>query len=145
MELSPHFTLAEFVRSSLATRKGIDNTPSAATIENLKALCLNVLEPLRASLKKPVRISSGYRSPILNKAVGGSRSSQHMFGLAADIYVDGMSTEELFQYIIHNQIPFDQLIQEFDSWVHISWSDSLRKQKLRATKQDKKTIYTIVE
>lgn len=115
MELSPHFTLAEFVRSSLATRKGIDNTPSATITENLKSLCLNVLEPLRISLGKPIRISSGYRSPMLNKAVGGSRSSQHMFGLAADIYVDGMSTEELFQYIIHNQIPFDQLIQEFDS------------------------------
>lgn len=115
MELSPNFTLAEFTRSATATRKNIDNTPSPAVIENLKALCTNVLEPLRAKVGKPVRVTSGYRSSKLNKLVGGSRNSQHIFGLAADIYVDGMTTEELFQFIIDNEIPFDQLIQEFDS------------------------------
>lgn len=144
MELSQHFTLKELTHSNTAIRKGIDNTPSQEVINNLKELCVNVLEPLRQKLGKPLRVTSGYRSPKLNRLIGGAKKSQHIEGKAADIQVDGMSTEELFQLAIAT-VPFDQAIQEFDSWLHISWNGSKnRNQKLRATKHEGETIYTEV-
>lgn len=114
MELSQHFTLQEFVVSNTAIRKGIDNTPSAEVVKNLRELCNQVLEPLRVKLSKPIKITSGYRSERLNKVVGGSKHSQHIEGKAADIQVAGMSTEELFQFC-KEHLNYDQLIQEFDS------------------------------
>lgn len=114
MELTKHFTLKELTYSPTAIRKKIDNTPDNEQIGNLKALCENVLEPLRIKLDQPVRITSGYRGPKLNKVIGGAKTSQHMEGKAADIHVIGMTTEELFQYICAN-FKFDQCIQEFDS------------------------------
>lgn len=114
MDLSKHFSLNEFTYSPTAVYKKIDNTPSEEIIENLKLLCENVLEPIRVKLGKPTKVSSGYRCYLLNKAIGGSTTSQHMEGKAADIHVEGMTTEELFQYIIAN-FSFDQCIQEFDS------------------------------
>ena len=120
MELSPNFDLSEFTHSNTAVRKKIDNTPSATVIENLRLLCINVLEPLRAKLAEvyekpmPIIISSGYRSPQLNKAVGGASNSQHIEGRAADIYVPGLTIEELFNFL-KDHFAFDQCIQEFDS------------------------------
>lgn len=114
MELSKHFSLTELTTSNTAIRKGIDNTPSTEVVKNLKELCTKVLEPLRVSVDKPIKITSGYRSPQLNKLIGGAKNSQHIEGKAADIHVDGMSTEELFQFI-KNKFVYDQLIQEFDS------------------------------
>ena len=102
MQLSKHFTLEEFIYSPTAVYKKIDNTPSDEQIANMQALCLNVLEPIREKIGKPVKISSGFRCPALNKLIGGSTTSQHMEGKAADIHVDGMTTEELFLYICEN-------------------------------------------
>lgn len=114
MELTKHFTLNELTYSPTAIRKHIDNTPDETQVKNLVLLAKNVLEPLRLKLDKPVKVNSGFRCPTLNKAIGGARTSQHMEGKAADIYVPDMTVEELFIYITEN-FKFDQCIQEFDS------------------------------
>ena len=127
MQLSPHFALSEFLFSQTAIRKGIDNTPNAGVIKNLIALCENVLEPLRSAANAPIRISSGYRSPGLNKAVGGSATSQHCYGEAVDLTVAGKTTAETIALIRSLNLPIDQCIDEFSGsdgksggWVHIS-------------------------
>lgn len=139
MELTPHFSLEEFIVSNTAARKGIDNTPSISVINNLRLLCMHVLEPLREKLKEtygkemPIIVTSGYRSPKLNAAIGGAKNSQHIEGKAADIHVPGLTIEELFEFIRTN-LTYDQCIQEFNSWVHISWAN--RNEALRAIKVD---------
>lgn len=127
MRLSPSFTLAELSRSEAAARRGIDNTPPPNAIENLRALVLQVLQPLRDGLGRPLRVNSGYRGPSANRAVGGSRASQHLAGEAADIECAGVDTRRLAQTVIDLSLPFDQLILEFhvvgepsSGWVHVS-------------------------
>ncbi|RYU94119.1 D-Ala-D-Ala carboxypeptidase family metallohydrolase [Emticicia agri] len=145
MNLSPHFTLAEMIRSESASRHGIDNTPNATQTKNLQNLCINVLEPLRTLVGKPINVSSGFRNPTLNSLIGGSPTSQHMKGEAADISVEGFTTEQLFLLIISSSLPFDQIIQEFNSWVHISYKKTNRREALRVTKNaQNKTVYTKV-
>ena len=124
MMLSPHFSLEEFTISQTAVRMDIDNVPDLRSIFNLRRLCINLLEPLRAIIDSPILITSGYRSFRLNEAVGGSKFSQHCYGMAADIYVQNMLAEELFKTIIINELPYDKLILEFKSWVHVSYSKS---------------------
>lgn len=148
MQLSKNFHLSEFTQSEIATRKGLDNTPTPAIIKNLEILVKNVFQPLREMLEKPVIISSGYRSPGVNSAVGGSSNSQHMFGEAADCTVPGIDNKDLALYI-KNHLPFDQLILEFyedgkpsSGWVHVSYREGrLRKQFLRAKLVNGKTAY----
>ena len=130
MRLSKNFTYEELCRSDVAERRGINNRPRTKeeekrVIENLKALCMEVLQPLRDYLGKPVVISSGYRCPELNKAVGGVKNSQHMKGEAADIHVE--NTEHLLKimHFIMDETDFDQLIWEKNragtQWVHVSY------------------------
>ena len=130
MRLTRNFTYEELCRSDVAKRRGINNRPRTKeeekrVIENLKALCMEVLQPLRDFLGKPVVISSGYRCPELNKAVGGVRNSQHMKGEAADIHVE--NTEHLLKimHFIMDETDFDQLIWEKNragtQWVHVSY------------------------
>lgn len=124
-------------KSQTAIRKGIDNTPATQEIENLKALCENVLEKIRLHFGRPIVINSGYRGPKLNKAIGGAKNSQHMTGQAADIEIAGISNRVLFCWIRDN-LNYDQLILEFhkedipdSGWVHVSWNISgNRKQVL---------------
>lgn len=118
MYLSEHFTLSELTASETAARRGLDNTPSAAAQGNLKRLA-GVLEEIRALQGRPLIVTSGYRSPAVNRAVGGSPSSAHMTGLAADISMPPLTPFELGQLIIGAGIEFDQLIHEYRSWVHI--------------------------
>ncbi len=127
MKLSPHFTLLELTKSDTATRLGIDQTPPEAVLENLRRLCVKVLEPVRAHFKRPIRINSGYRSPALNKAVNGTKNSQHLMGYAADIEISGVSNLELGNWIRKN-LDFDQVIFEFckkndpsAGWIHVSF------------------------
>ncbi|TNC78251.1 peptidase M15 [Janthinobacterium lividum] len=131
MNLSPHFSLAELVASQVATRKGIDNTPSAAIVANLSRLAA-LLEQVRALVGAPIAISSGYRSPALNKAVGGAANSAHVLGLAADISTAKLAPKALALLIQQSDIVFDQLIYE-GTWVHIGLSTgTLRRRVLTA-------------
>ncbi|GAA4413656.1 hypothetical protein GCM10023187_42210 [Nibrella viscosa] len=140
--LSLHFSLYEMLDSETATRFGFDEQfePPMAVIENLRQLCVFVLEPLRMTLGVPIRINSGYRCERLNKEIKGSKTSQHMVGQAADIRLlhanmaESLkdSTDKLFFRIRATQLPYDQVIQEFDRWVHVSWSPSPRHEALLA-------------
>jgi zinc D-Ala-D-Ala carboxypeptidase len=131
MKLSTHFALAEFTTSQTAARRGIDNTPPPEVIAALHRTALG-LEMVRALIQCPIHINSGYRSPALNKAIGGARNSQHTRGEAADIVAPGFGTPaELVKAIIaHPEIAFDQCILEFDSWCHISFTANPRRQAL---------------
>ena len=149
MQLSEHFELAEFTRSSTAKRAGISNMPTDAHLENIKLLCEKILEPIRVHFSRSIILSSGYRSSALNRAVGGSSSSQHCSGEAADIDMDGtnVTNAQIFNYIKDN-LEFDQLIWEFGTdsnpdWVHVSYESNgrQRKQILRAVKKNGSTSY----
>ena len=144
MKLSEHFTLEEMIFSGTAARRGIDNTPPEEAKEELRKLCEDVLEPVRALVNAPVNILSGYRSPELNANIpGSSNTSQHTKGQAADFKVRGYTIQQLFVLISDSGIVFDQMIQEYNSWVHISRSDTPRRQRLYAIRgPDGKTGYT---
>ncbi len=127
-----YFTIEEMTKSSTATAKHIDNTPNQTAIDNLTKLIEIVLDPLREWYGKPIRVNSGFRCEALNEAVGGSDTSQHRLGEAADITVGTKKgNKKLFEYIKDN-LPFDQLINESNfSWVHVSYREGrLRKQVL---------------
>ena len=148
MRLTEHFTLQELTVSQTAARLGIDNTPDAEGTENLRALCEQILEPIRVHFDAAVLVSSGYRGPEVNAAVGGSTKSQHMKGEAADFTVDGYSVDEMFEWLIeYSNLPFDQVIHEFGSWIHISYrrDGENRGMALRAYKSGGKTVYEQVE
>ena len=119
MKLSPNFSLEELTFSQVASRRGIDNTPSAKVKDNLERLAF-FLEQVRKVFNKPFLISSGYRSREVNESVGGSKTSQHCEGCAADFNVKGISPDAVVRAIVNADIPYDQVILEFDSWVHIS-------------------------
>lgn len=127
-----YFTIKELCKSSIATQKKINNTPNSGIVDNLELLVQNILDPLRETYGKPIKVNSGYRCPDLNKAIGGSKTSQHLYGLAADI--TGGSIEEnkkLFNLAIEKDLPFDQLIDESGfKWIHVSFSKKPRKQIL---------------
>ena len=150
MQLSPHFSQSEFIGSQTAARKGIDNTPGRAEIANLTQLCTNVLEPVRVAWGRPMTISSGYRSPRLNVAIGGSKTSQHCNGMAADIEIPGVDNAVLAKWIRDN-LKYDQLILEFydarqgasSGWVHVSWNPAgNRKTDLTARSVNGRTVYS---
>lgn len=130
-----HFTLSELTKSDLAIRNAIDNTPSDEVVENLTALAMNVLDPIRFHYGKPVVIRSGYRCLELNALCGSKETSQHTKGQAADIEVPGVPNLALAKYIAAN-LPFDQVILEFppEGWVHVSYvTGRNRKQQLTIT------------
>lgn len=127
-----YFTIKEMTKSSTAKANGIDNTPSDEKMAKLQKLIEAVLDPLREWYGKPIRVNSGFRCEALNEAVGGSDTSQHRLGEAADITVGTKKgNKKLFEYIKDN-LPFDQLINESNfSWVHVSYREGrLRKQVL---------------
>lgn len=130
MKLSPNFHLDEFTTSQTAQRQGIDNTPPADVLEKLKHTA-SQMELVRAFLGKPVLISSGYRSPALNKAVGGSNTSQHTKGEAVDFTSPGFgSPRQIMDAIVKSGINYDQIALEYNRWIHISFSTKNRKQAL---------------
>ena len=121
MRLSENFSLEELTASETAARKGIDNTPSEEVINNLKRLAA-ALQEVRALLNhRAILISSGYRSPELNQAVGGSATSDHCKGLAADFICPSYGTpNDIVRAIAVSGLSFKQVIREFDRWVHLS-------------------------
>lgn len=129
MLISPHFTLDEMTVSQLAAREGLDNNPPAEARANLQLLC-NSLEQVRALFGAPVIVSSGYRSPAVNQRIGGARTSKHLQGLAADFTVFGLSPREVVLRVSESAIPFDQLILEFDNWVHLAVSRGVPRRQV---------------
>ena len=128
MNLSKNLTLAEATTSQTAVRHGLNNKAPAFVIENLKLIAEKVFQPIREHFKKPIRVSSGYRSKELNAKVGGSKNSQHITGQALDLQgTNGITNRQIFDYIKDN-LEFDQLINEYPnkygepSWVHVSYS-----------------------
>ncbi|WP_069943377.1 D-Ala-D-Ala carboxypeptidase family metallohydrolase [Pseudomonas putida] len=119
MLITPHFTFDEMTVSQLAARDGFDNTPPPEARANLLLLCC-ALEQVRALFDAPIIVSSGYRSEKVNRLIGGAVSSQHVQGLAADFTVVEVSPRETVRRISESGVPFDQLILEFDKWVHLS-------------------------
>jgi len=126
MNLTEHFTLSEFVRSETADRNHIDNTPSPEVVSNLRALCRNVLEPARVAFGAPIYVTSGYRCPALNAAVGGKPTSQHLRGEAADLQVQGVKNLRKLYKVIKDHGVFDQLLYETNrtgaKWIHVSYT-----------------------
>jgi hypothetical protein len=142
MKLSENFSLSEFTVSAKAKVRGISNEPTAEVISNLTDLVQCVLQPLRTALELPFTITSGYRSPELNKAVGGSKTSQHNKGQAADFVVQGVDPLEICKILRDSDIDFDQLIYE-QTWVHVSYAKGAnRRQVLTATFKDGKASYS---
>jgi zinc D-Ala-D-Ala carboxypeptidase len=147
-QLTKNFSLAEMVKSETALRRGMDNTPGDTEIANLKRLAEKVLQPIRDHYGRGVKVNSGFRHPDVNAAVGGSRTSDHTKGMAADIEIPGVANGDLAEWIKDN-LEYTQLILEFytpgipdSGWVHVSYDPSnLKKQVLTAARQNGKTAY----
>lgn len=143
-KLTSNFTLDELLVSQTAARLGLDNTPPPAVVKELTRLCQLVLQPLRDAAQHPIVISSGYRSNKVNKAVGGAKASAHLYGRAADFTIPGEAPRVTCQRIIDLGLPYDQVIQEFDQWVHVAIAPAdgaPRRQVLTARRVGGGTIY----
>lgn len=148
MNLSKNFTLSEMTKSETALRHGMDNTPGKTEIANMVVLCEKILQPVRDHYARGVKVNSGYRHPEVNAKVGGSKTSDHTKGMAADIEIPGVSNHELAEWISKN-LEFTQVILEFytpgvpdSGWVHVSYDPAdLKKQELTAVRRDGKTVY----
>jgi len=149
MKLSENLSIAEATYSATALRKGIVNKPTVTHLISLKAVANNIFQPCRNHFGKPLRVTSGYRSKELNKAIGGANNSQHSKGEALDMQsTSGYTNRELFMFI-KDHLTFDQLIGEFPdnvgefAWVHCSYKEEgNRGEVLIAYKEDGKTKYT---
>jgi len=140
MKLSKNFALSEITHSNTAKRLGIDNEPTETHLQNMQHLVDNLIQPLRDAVG-PIRVSSGYRNPELNRAIGGSRSSQHCKGEALDLqfWQNGkMMNELIYEWILDSGLEFDQMINDFDfAWIHISLKKKgNRNQVLEAYKNE---------
>ena len=148
MQLTENFSLVELVKSETALRNGLDNTPGDAEIENLRILCENILQPLRTAYGRGIKVNSGFRHPNVNAAVGGSRTSDHCRGQAADIEIPGVANYDLAKYISEN-FWYTQVILEFytpgvpdSGWVHVSYNPAdLKCQTLTAMRENGKVVY----
>ena len=148
MNLTANFTLSEMVKSETALRHDMDNTPGEAEIASLRLLCEKILQPVREHYGKGVKVNSGFRHPEVNAKVGGSKTSDHCKGQAADIEIPGVANADLAAHIV-DTYKFTQVILEFytpgvpdSGWVHVSYDPAnLKNQVLTATKKDGKTIY----
>lgn len=134
--MGKYFTLKEMCKSATAEKLGIGNAPTEEAAANIDRLINNVLDPVREKIREPIIVNSGYRSPKLNKAVGGVSTSQHVKGEAADITLrDKTRNRKLYDAVVSLGV-YDQVIWEkgcdaYPDWVHVSYRTPLRKQKLR--------------
>ena len=141
MRLSKNFSLHEFTRSQTAERFGIDMSASDGVIDNLRRLVTGCLQPLRDEAG-PINISSGFRPLELNTRIGGSKTSAHILGSAADFTVTKMTPFDVCELVVAMELPFDQIIHEFGRWTHLGVADILRGEQLTAYRKDGKVRYT---
>ena len=150
MMLTSNFSLAEMTRSDTAVRLDIPNVPNQEQLTNMQALAFNVLQKVRDHFGKGVQVNSGFRHPDVNTKVGGSKTSDHCKGMAADIEISGVPNADLAQWIVDN-CDFRQVILEFytpgipnSGWVHVSYNpEDNKKQVLTATKIEGSTTYLV--
>lgn len=145
-KLTNNFWLHEFLRSQTAARHDIPMDPPVEVVDNLRRLCVDVLQPYRDAVGLPVVITSGYRPPKLNKLIGGSTTSAHPYGRAADLIVPGITPFEVCEQMRALGLPYDQLIHEFGQWVHVGISkeeDDIRLQELTAARRKGRTVYEL--
>lgn len=149
-----NFSYPELIKSNTAVRYGINNVPSKEIKENLRISCVNLWQPVRDFLNKPMQVNSGYRSPELNIKVGGSKTSVHCYGSAIDFIAPGYGNtrkiaNDVLEFLLKNKIPFDQIILEFPnspgSWIHLGYKHPTkghRRQVLTAVKdKNGRTVY----
>lgn len=117
-----NFKISELIHSDTALKNGISNTPDTNSLDNMLELIVNCLQPIRNKLGKPMIITSGYRNSKVNKLVGGAATSQHTKGQAADFTVNGMQPAKVVEFIKNSGIEYDQLINEYNQWTHISYN-----------------------
>lgn len=129
-----NFSISELIHSDNAIKAGIDNTPTIKEIDNLLNLIFYCLQPIRDKLKKPMIITSGYRNIKVNILAGGKQNSQHLKGQAADFIVNNMSIQQVINFIIYSDIEFDQLINEYNKWVHISFVKGKNRRQVLSIK-----------
>ena len=151
-KISKHISYKEATFSQTAVRRDIDNTPNEDVLKRMQVVAENIFEPLRAYVGGPIKINSFYRSPLLNTAIGGAKSSQHIRGEAIDIddTLGCMSNKDMFTFI-KDELDFDQLIWEFGNdenpdWIHVSYvsPENNRRRILKAEKVNGKTTYNVM-
>ena len=152
MQISKNISYKEAIKSNTATRLGIDNLPDQKQIDNMKLVADKIFQPLREFVGGPIKINSFFRSPDLNRAIGGSSKSQHCLGLAMDLddTFGHKTNAEMFNWIREN-LDYDQMIWEFGSdknpaWVHVSYvsPEKNRNRCLKAYKENNKTRYMVI-
>ena len=129
-----NFKISELIHSEIAERCKISNMPDIKSLDNILNLIVYCLQPIRDVIAKPMIISSGYRSKALNKKVGGSVNSQHLSGQAVDFTVKNLKPDEIINIIKKNNIEFDQLINEYDKWVHVSFNMGKNRKQILSIK-----------
>lgn len=125
-----NFKISELIYSETAIKNNINNMPDINSLDNLLNLIYYCLQPARELLNAPMTITSGFRNPLVNRLVGGVNSSQHLYGQAADFIIKGMTPSQIISIIKTSKIEFDQLINEYDKWVHISYNKGKNRREI---------------
>lgn len=125
-----NFKMSELIYSEKAIENNINNMPDINSMDNMLDLIFHCLQPIRNLIKKPMIITSGFRNPIVNRLVNGKENSQHKTGQAADFIIKGMTPAQIVDVIRKSNIDYDQLINEYDSWVHISYNKGKNRKEV---------------
>ncbi len=125
-----NFKISELIYSEKAIENNINNMPDINSLDNMLNLIYYCLQPARELLNAPMTITSGFRNPLVNRLVGGVNSSQHLYGQAADFIIKGMTPNQIISIIKTSKIEFDQLINEYDKWVHISYNKGKNRREI---------------
>ena len=125
-----NFTISELTKSDIAIKNNINNMPDINSLDNLLNLVFYCLQPLRDKLNKPIVITSGYRCQQVNKLAGGVANSQHAKGCAVDFHVPGMTIQQVIDFVKSSDIEYDQLINEYNKWVHISFAKGSNRRQI---------------
>ena len=125
-----NFKISELIKSDTAIKNNINNMPDINSLDNLLDLIFYCLQPIRNKIKKPMIITSGFRSNLVNKLVKGVSNSQHLKGQAADFIINGMTPTQIIEKIKTCNIDFDQLINEYDKWVHVSYNKNNNRRQI---------------